>query len=128
MPTVDQRLEWANKRVKFAWAQYFRARAQQRDEDLGQRRTIIRTITSTTDAIPPHIKKEFQEMADALKKKWDCPVCFDTKDINDLTITNCGHFYCKPCLVQWKEACKAQGKDKWECGMCRKKHPFKDED
>ena len=69
-----------------------------------------------------------REMAIALKKEWECPVCLDMIASDNLEITNCGHYYCKPCLAQLKQSQKTAGKEKWECAVCRRKHGFKDDD
>ena len=52
--------------------------------------------------MPEHIKEELKNMAKELKKKWECPICYDFIADEQLLITNCGHYYCVPCLESWK--------------------------
>lgn len=107
-----QRLyESAEKQRRFAWAKYY----ERVNNDLHGDRTIYQTITRTSEDMPTHIKNEFIEMATALKKKWECPICLDFIPNDALEITPCGHFYCKGCLAQ----VKAQGDPK--CSICRRK-------
>jgi len=125
MEQLNQRLVWANKRVSFAWAKYYEAIRRDLNDDWGNYRTFNRVADDRE--IPEHIKNEMKEMAAALKKKWECPVCLDMIENADLEITNCGHYYCKGCLDGWKAAEKARGETKWKCGCCNRKHGFTEE-
>ena len=119
---LQNKLDWANKRVRFAWAKYY----EQVNLELHNDHQNYDTFNRVADdkSIPEHIKTELKDMAIALKKKWECPVCMDMIDDAQLEITNCGHYYCKECLNAWKETCKNQGSDKWKCGMCNRQHKF----
>ena len=121
---LTQRLAWARKQKSYAWAKFYEAENLRLEADWG----VVRVVERTSEEMPSHIKAEFKTMAETLKKKWECPVCLDMIDHGDLEITNCGHFYCKPCLASWKKAEKDAGKAKWECGMCRRKHKFNEEE
>ena len=138
-PTVEglqNRLNYANRRCKFAWAQYYQAIRGDNEEDHDTYDRYMRIInsdepastTTPTETMPSHIKNELKEMADRLKKKWECPVCFEFIETENLDITNCGHFYCKGCLNSWKENCKSQAKEKWDCCVCKRKHNYRDEE
>ena len=65
----------ANKRTKFAWAKY--------DEVANDNhRVAFRQYSSLNKAaddrqVPEHIKEELKNMAKELKKKWECPICYD---------------------------------------------------
>jgi len=122
MEQLQQRLFNANKRVSFAWAKYY----EQVDLQLHNDHNYYDHFNRVADdkEVPEHIKTEMKEMALALKKKWECPFCTDMIEHDDLVITNCGHFYCKPCLVSWQTTCKNRGDAKWSCGMCNRKHKF----
>jgi hypothetical protein len=100
-----QKLDWSKKRCKFAWAKYYETLNQAHDTDHAQHRAITRVVSE--DAIPAHIKAELKEMALTLKKKWDCPICLEFIPDGTLEITNCGHYYCKPCLTQLQASEKA---------------------
>jgi len=123
LPQALTKLDWANKRCKFAWAKYYESQEQAHDQDHAHY-TSITTQIIAQDAVPQHIKTLLKEMADTLKKKWTCPICLDFIPDGSLEITNCGHFYCKPCLEGVKRTAKEQHKDKWDCSVCRKKHGF----
>lgn len=129
-PTVESltaRLNFAEKRVAFAWARYYNTVRESNEDDNRNYHTITRIATTEVETMPTHIKNELKEMAEELKKKWECPICQDFIEGEQLEITNCGHFYCKGCLNQWKEACKGRGDAKWECCTCKRKHNYKDE-
>jgi len=125
MERLQQQLIYANKRVKFAWAKYYEEVREQLHADHGNYDTFNR-VADDKD-IPAHIKEEMKAMAVALKKKWECPVCMDMIEHDDLVITNCGHYYCKGCLDNWKQTCRNNGETKWSCGMCNRKHKFGDD-
>lgn len=123
--TLQTKLTYANKRVKYAWAQYYNIVNTDLTEAHISHNTYTRIISE--DAIPTHIKNEIKTMADALKKKWECPICLDMIDNNDLDITNCGHYYCKGCLQSLIKTFSDARKDKWECALCKRKHKIKDD-
>jgi hypothetical protein len=123
---LRNRLQWMQKRVKFAWAKYYE-QVNQRLHDAHVH--VVRVTETGNDAsIPEHIKEELRSMASALKKQWECPICMGFIEEDALEITNCGHYYCKECLGGWKRSEKERGADKWKCGMCNRKHKFTDDD
>jgi hypothetical protein len=119
---LQTRLDYANKRCKFAWAKYYEEVRGELHNDHAYHDTFNRVADDK--AIPEHIKVEMKAMATALKKKWECPVCIDMIADEQLEITNCGHYYCKDCLEAWKKTCKDRGDAKWKCGMCNRQHKF----
>jgi len=52
---------------------------------------------------------QFKDMYDELKKKSDCPICFEPITKENMNITNCGHIFCKECSVKLSN-----------CAVCRK--------
>ena len=121
MADLQTRLNYANKRVKFAWAKYYESINRDHDDDHRQYQAIRRANT-TTEAVPTHIKTMMEDMMKELKKKWECPLCFEFIPDGMVEITNCGHIYCQPCLDAWKKTCRDRGDDHWKCGMCNRKH------
>ena len=121
---LQKKLDWANKRVKYAWAKYY----DQVNHALREDHVHYDTLSRVADdrSIPEHIKTQLKEMSMALKKKWECPVCLDMIDNEALEITNCGHYYCKYCLAQWKTTCSVNGSTTWKCGMCNRRHKLED--
>ena len=63
--------------------------------------------------ISQHLKTEIEEMAIALKKTFDCPICLEVIPFGQLDIAGCGHKYCKTCLAELKKEVDAK------CAMCR---------
>jgi hypothetical protein len=127
-PTVESltiKLNYANRRCKYAWAKYYEAIHQNLHDDFIQYERIERVVTE--EALPVHIKSELKEMASILKKKWECPICIEFIAEDELEITNCGHFYCKGCLENLKNSYKEKEEDKWCCAVCRKKHGFRED-
>ena len=125
MATVEQlrtKLQYANKRVAFAWAKYYTEVNQGLHNDWAVYERYERVAEDV--AIPLHIKEEIKAMALALKKKWECPVCLEMIQEDSLEITNCGHYLCKGCLEGVKEAVPLR-ETKWACPICRRKHNLK---
>ena len=120
--TLTQRLNWANKRVSFAWAKVYETANDRHEADWNNYRIVEKTVIE--QSIPEHIRTELKSMAEKLKKEWECPVCMDFIPQSELEITNCGHYYCKGCLTAWKETEKRNGNDKWKCGSCNRKSNF----
>ena len=123
---LQQKLTYANKRVSYAWAKYYDTNRTTHHEAIVHY-TVLTTQSNDT-AIPSHIKATLTEMATELKKKWECPVCLDMIKDGELEISNCGHFYCKPCLDTIKDKARTEHLEKWECAVCRRKHKVSGED
>lgn len=122
MADLQVRLDYANKRVKFAWAKYYEAVRGALHWDI----IVYNRVVSVADdrEIPEHIKKEMKDMAKELKKKWECPVCLEMISDDELEITNCGHYYCGECLRAWKKTCRDKGDIKWKCSICNREHKY----
>ena len=113
MDALNRRLTSMTKQRAFAWAKYYEACNSRLNADHTNYTRIVRHTTD--DAIPTHIKNEFLAMATELKKTWECPICLEFIQPDNLDITPCGHYYCKGCL----HTLKAQPEPK--CGICRRK-------
>ena len=120
MTDYKKKYEYAIKQKAFAWAKVYETTNRMLDDD--HRNYDAFTRVADDRSVPEHIKAEMKTMAIALKKKWECPVCLDMIENDELEITNCGHFYCKACLTAWQKTCKDRGDDKWKCGMCNRAH------
>jgi hypothetical protein len=75
-------------------------------------------IKSLSISIPKHIKSEIIEMSKQLNKTWECSICLDIINVNNLNITNCGHFYHNSCINAVKEHAYIN-KTYAECPICR---------
>ena len=113
------KLNYANKRVSFAWAKYY----ESVNERLGNDYNNYRRVAPMRDdvSIPQHIKDDIVKMMDELKKHWECPICLEMIKPQELDITNCGHYFCKGCLTQHKANAKARGAEHCNCPNCRRK-------
>lgn len=115
---MNNAVEQMKRRMKFAWAKYYESNRENHDiiwdyHDRLQRLTRLTTEQSNT--LPTHIKQEIEEMAEAMRKSYECPICMDMIQKGELEITNCGHKYCKACLEQLVKSHDPK------CAICRKK-------
>ena len=104
-----------NRMRAYAWAKYYESE-QERLRGAWRVREQVETLREVL-TLPQHIKEEFLKMGDELKKTWECPVCIDMIKPDNLDITNCGHYFCKPCLKTYKE----NKGDECVCPICRRK-------
>ena len=122
LPQALNKLAWSKKQTSYAWAKFYTQVNAQLHDDHGNHDTFNRVADDKS--VPEHLKTELKAMATALAKKWECPVCIDMISDANLEITNCGHFYCRPCLAAWQKQQRDGGKAKWKCGMCNREHGF----
>ena len=67
----------------------------------------------------PHIFNEYVKMARELGKEFSCPICLENITLGSqpsecqLTLSKCGHQYCRPC---WQ---KLKNTDDPRCAVCR---------
>ena len=111
LPRTNDPLVKMTRKFKWAFANYMEAEREWNRSAYSTYTVLRRRVTD--DAIPQHIKDEFIEMANELKKQWECPVCMEFITSEKLEITPCGHKYCKDCLTQLKAI-------KPECAICRR--------
>jgi len=79
------------------------------------------------DGALPHIKKMAAAMATELKSaSTTCSSCKKAITRGDLDISNCGHFYCKHCLLTLKNPDNKLGatKGSWDCVVCKSSWPY----
>ena len=119
---MEQQVINAQKGRAFAWAKYYETITNGLESDWNVVEVVRIQIEQAE--LPTHIKSEFIEMAEKLKKKWECPCCFEMIEAKKIKITNCGHFYCEDCLATHIRIQKEKQGDKWECAICRKKHKY----
>ena len=48
----------------------------------------------------------------------ECPVCMETHNFGESTVTDCGHTFCNPCWNQWIDRSSRK-----TCPTCRKSRP-----
>ena len=124
--TLQSRLNYANKRAKFAWFKYYEAVNERHTEAYTQYTTLTATVVN--DCVPTHIKNLIKDMSDKLKSQWECAICLEFIPDKQLDITSCGHFFCKSCLDKLKEHSTANTKDSYECPSCRRKITIKSDE
>lgn len=105
-------LEKMTRKFKWAFANYMESEREWNRNAFTTYTVIHRTMGSDV-SIPTHIKTEFLEMAAELKKQWECPVCLEFIQSDQLEITPCGHKYCKECVAKLRETTK-------QCAVCRR--------
>ena len=89
------------KRMKFAWAKYYETNREAHEMMLHYLARLERVSTAMADpTMPTHIKAEIEEMATAMRKTYECPICMEVIGSGQLEITNCGHKYCRDCLTR----------------------------
>lgn len=115
--TDAQKLFNMNKRRAFAWAKYFDVVNREHDNAYDHYETIVNIVQS--QELSEFVKKQLIEMGEELKKTWECPVCLEFIKKENLDITPCGHYYCKPCLAELKKRPDENGQV--SCGICRHK-------
>jgi hypothetical protein len=99
-----------DKQRRQAWAKYY---------DLEKRETqnlceVVKVIKSHKEDIPEHFKNEFIELCKKYAHLYECQVCMNNIDTENMTILRCGHKFCKECIKEW-------GKTNPTCPICRKK-------
>ena len=116
--------EWITlkNQVKQGWCVYYKVQDNLDDIStiLDERNEFINKIKYDLDegiAICSfHVFQQFVEMFDELKKKVECPYCFDYLKKDTIHIPRCGHLCCKECYEKIRQnTCK--------CGICNKNFP-----
>jgi Zinc finger, C3HC4 type (RING finger) len=112
------------KQTKYAWAKFYEMAGERHEVDYRH----YRRLTETTQAVgvPEHIKQELKTLAQELKKNWECPICYEMIEHEKLYISNCGHFYCQPCLELWKQQQRQVSTITWKCCSCNRSQRFND--
>lgn len=121
-----QKLQWMTKQKAYAWAKFYETTRDRLTDDHANYHRLNTMDSRSNCHIPEHIKTELKEMAKAIRKKWECPVCLDMIDPapgagehpgtdKTLEITNCGHYYCLQCLKNIKRQPEPK------CAVCRRK-------
>jgi len=115
--TDAQKLINMNKRRAFAWAKYFELANREHEQAYDHYQVIQQVVKE--EAISDFVKKQLIEMGAELKKTWECPICIEFIEKDNLDITPCGHYYCKGCLEGLKKRPDVEGEVK--CAVCRHK-------
>lgn len=96
------------KKLKYAWAQYFQSRTEH-IQKMSELHKKIEKINKSS-WIPKHFLNNYLEMANELKREISCIICYDSVNKDNVSITLCGHIYCKVCISKINE-----------CSVCKKK-------
>ena len=111
---TTKRLYSMEKQKSYAWSRVFAEVEENLERDTGLwEKTQKMEEELDNIGIPTHFKNEFMEMSEALKKKIECPICYENLDKDSVKITNCGHKYCKDCYNKLSATTN-------ECALCRK--------
>ncbi len=107
---LRNQLNWSKKQTAFAWAKFYEASTTQLRSDI-EAYNQINTLPPET---PDFVLEQLKEFHIQLRKKIECPICLDIIEPEGLSISKCGHKYCKDCLDKLKTTTK-------KCAICRKK-------
>ena len=104
-------------RIKFAWAQVFEMRRVNHDLSIDMLRLMrqLNAVSNADSTIPSHLKTEIEEMAETLRKSYECPICLEVIEKGNLEITTCGHKYCRNCFTALTRTPDCR------CAVCRRK-------
>jgi len=112
--TTIQQLQNKNRALekskKFAWGKYY----GEINNQLNQNTTQYNRMKEFVETIPTHIKEEYINMLEELKKQIECPICLENINTDNLQLSNCGHKYCKSCYDRILI-------DSNKCAICKKK-------
>ena len=100
-----QQINFLKRQKAYAWAKYYEEQNKTHERVVN----VVLKMNNFQDDLPLHLIKEFEEMAGALKRMVECPVCLEVIPSGHLNITPCGHKYCKNCR-----------KKLTKCAICRK--------
>lgn len=103
-----------DKQRAYAWAKFYDLTHREHDRDYNHHRWI-KSIAALPE-LGDYVKKQLIEMGAELKKVWECPICLEFIEKDNLDITPCGHYYCKGCLERVKKEPFPK------CAVCR--HTF----
>ncbi len=98
-----------DKEKRFAWFKFFEIQRNELSDNLTQLHQVEEIIRTE---IPDFVKNQLTDMMKQLRKKVECPVCFDELNPEQIEFASCGHMYCKDCMPFIKEQKK--------CAVCRK--------
>ena len=110
--------ENVDRQRKKAWAMYYNEMGNRADaavEIINMVGTRENGILPPKENLPSHITTAFYDMATKLNETFTCPICLDLVNKETISITFCGHIYCKECLLEIK------AKEEPKCAICRKK-------
>ena len=111
-------LDYAKKQTAFAWHKYY----EQMRRNLESERAYYQRLNSMVqdrmveqeEEEEKYIITQLKELMVELKKKIECPICYEDIDPEHLGISKCGHKFCQPCLDRLKTSTK-------KCAICNKK-------
>ncbi|KAI5953126.1 hypothetical protein KGF54_002497 [Candida jiufengensis] len=89
--------------------------------DNPQQQNSNESTSTSNETQAPKVTKKLSES--------QCPICFD--DIDNATVTSCGHIFCLNCIEQSISSSHARGnssipRGKGLCPLCRKMVSFKE--
>ncbi len=110
-PQWERRYRMCDKQRRYAWAKYYELAGTAHQRDYTRWETI--THMTVSEELSPFVKQQLIEMGAELKKVWECPICIEMIQPEQLDITPCGHYYCKKCLETLKQQTNVV------CPVCR---------
>jgi len=113
MDALKRKNDALERQKKFAWASFYK----KVEEQLDAYSTIIQqaeTLQQNQD-IPKHLLNDYFDMAEKLRKKIECPVCYDVVNKGNFSVPLCGHIFCRTCIEYYKSH-----NENPKCPICKK--------
>jgi hypothetical protein len=105
------------KKAKIGWAMYYNELEEthcliQQNYELVKKLNNLNANTEN-QKLPSNLVDEIRELYDVMKRKVECPICYEEMESNDFIISacNCKVKYCKDCYDKLNE-----------CAMCKWKY------
>jgi hypothetical protein len=102
----NRKLENSNK---YAWGRFFGMFKIARDNN----KQIREFHRENEDDIPLFMENQMKELIKECGKHFECSICLDDIESDDLKILKCGHMFHKECCEKWLETSN-------KCPNCRK--------
>jgi hypothetical protein len=110
--TAIWKADKAEKSRKVAWAMYYKVLEREQEQSIITYEKLVEVPVKCMDE---YAEQEFIKLLIELKRNIDCPICLETIDPTNISITGCGHKYCKNCLNTLKNLTNPK------CAICRSK-------
>ena len=107
------------KKAKIGWAMYFKEQEEHHtlmveNYELMKKLNTMNTDTTTENQkLPSNLVEEIKELYTVMKRKVECPICYEEMSSDDFIISscNCKVKYCKCCYEKLNE-----------CAICKWKY------
>jgi len=110
-----RKIKTQKKQTAYAWGQYFNQLGNQIEQVADVYQVINENIINTD--VPKHIETKFKDLMKKYNHLYECPICIEQLNRDDLQFINCGHFFHKECIKKWVNS---ETDNHNKCPNCRK--------